>query len=97
MKTKKNLETMSTYTFFTDFNMTTEIDGCYYSEFMSESDAVTQTENGFEVELDYFRITSDTTAELEICCYGGRFEIDLDGLADENETIYDFFEEVLVD
>ena len=91
---------MKTYTFFTDFNMTTEIDGRYYSEFMSESDAFTSPEPGmFEVELEYIKVTSDTTAIISIAGYGGDFEIDLDGLLedeDEGRTISDFFVEGFV-
>ena len=87
---------MRTYTFFSDFNLTTEIDDKYYSEFMSESDAFTQTENGFEVELDDFQVIDDYTARLSIFGYGGLFEIDLSFMldeADETSTINDYFVE----
>ena len=87
---------MKTYTFFADFNLTTEIDGVYHSEYMSESDAFTQTENGFEVELDDFEIVDDYTAKLNIFGYGGTFEIDLSFMLDEDDetsTINDYFVE----
>ena len=86
---------MKTYTFFSDFNLTTEIDGASLSEFMSESDAFTQTENGFEVELDDFKVVDDYTARLNIFGYGGLFEIDLSFMLDEDDesTINDYFVE----
>jgi hypothetical protein len=83
--------------FTTDFNMTTEIDLVYFSEWMSESDAFFLNENGFyETELDNIQITSRTTATIWISdsknYYSSGMEIDLDGIIDEDsdENIEDF-------